>query len=419
MEVVKLYIIFMAVAFKYSLATLSEMEQPSVACPDLFKYVTDANEAYGIITIPTQDITDKRVHLTVTVNQRDTKNLIYNLLPVESIDNSIRKIYENKPIEFRLIFASPTEYPKITKITVNENTVCSDVGYPAPSITTVLQLILGSLISSSRDLSLQKLHNCFNYFRYEEQNNKTIGKIKIPHYLFHDGKFEVSVSVSQKPPIQYNVFGLSPYKTLDETILDHLEGKPSYYRFDFPGQTEIPLLKYIKVNGKIICTTNNGNVRSNRIWYSATHSQHFTGGFGNLNTDDEDDDDDSEESKDKRTCGRENDVLIPIVRFNDTTGQFPWLAAIYLKRNDTLKFICSGSLISARTVISAAYCFDTESVMADQMIVKLGGGIKATDSQIFNFGVEKIIIHPNYTSALIADANIALLHLTSSFFQLY
>lgn len=99
-----------------------------------------------------------------------------------------------------------------------------------------------------------------------------------------------------------------------------------------------------------------------------------------------------------------------------TRGALPWLVAVYLNKKQGPLFCCSGSLISAKTVVTAASCFRTAERIytAPDVLLILGRhnilnwmetGMKASQ-------VEKLVIHSDYMSkdnSLDADIAIAIL----------
>ncbi|XP_017082822.2 serine protease grass [Drosophila eugracilis] len=88
-------------------------------------------------------------------------------------------------------------------------------------------------------------------------------------------------------------------------------------------------------------------------------------------------------------------------------GDFPWVALLKYKINDQRPFLCGGSLISERHILTAAHCIvDQPEVIA----VRLGehdldteedchylGGINRVCLPPYEeYGIEKIHVHPNY-----------------------
>lgn len=76
-----------------------------------------------------------------------------------------------------------------------------------------------------------------------------------------------------------------------------------------------------------------------------------------------------------RTCGKQ---IIPHQEPNSNEhstneGDFPWNAAIYHVSNDTLAFMCVGSLVQSNIVLTAARCvFEKNRQVLAQVQVRLG-----------------------------------------------
>lgn len=82
-------------------------------------------------------------------------------------------------------------------------------------------------------------------------------------------------------------------------------------------------------------------------------------------------------------------------------GQFPWLAAYYHNGNRENGFICGGSLVSSRAVITAAHCVQNKQDIAKQAaeaFFHIGKyNIKSSDEKEFIISpVARFIIHPDW-----------------------
>ncbi|XP_030371339.1 serine protease 42 [Scaptodrosophila lebanonensis] len=111
-------------------------------------------------------------------------------------------------------------------------------------------------------------------------------------------------------------------------------------------------------------------------------------------------------------CGREG-TITPFIQNGHQfpRGKYPWLAAIYHKESLTLAFKCGGSLISSSMVITAAHC--VYKVREDRVLVGLG---RYDLENYYEEGAEprevtNIRTHPEYSTLVVPDADIALLTL--------
>ncbi|KAG8302694.1 hypothetical protein J6590_026897 [Homalodisca vitripennis] len=79
---------------------------------------------------------------------------------------------------------------------------------------------------------------------------------------------------------------------------------------------------------------------------------------------------------------------------NASRGEFPHMAALGYDRGEWIDFLCGGSLISERYVLTAAHC--AHSKWGPPIIVRLGTlNLIADVGQ--NMDVEEVIVHPDYS----------------------
>lgn len=103
-------------------------------------------------------------------------------------------------------------------------------------------------------------------------------------------------------------------------------------------------------------------------------------------------------------CGQENaegqstslNVLgEPIAKY-----RFPWIVAVYKKTPSNDEFRCGGSLISARTVITAAHCFyeGRQAMKPEDVMLSMGKHNLSDPTDAVNMDVESLILHPDFKS---------------------
>ncbi|TMW46184.1 hypothetical protein DOY81_008736 [Sarcophaga bullata] len=262
---------------------------------------------------------------------------------------------------------------------------------------------------------------CPIYFQYFVENSQYYGRIQIPAV---SNSIELTISLTQRQPLQTNYYGRIKLESRRDPII---------YRVEFPS-FEVPKLTRITVNGQDICIGNGYPPPMTRLFLSLsafpqTPSQQFPGfnppsvqsnfpsndvQFGpptpalndKFNTQ-------FQPAVQSNQCGMSTSVS-PLVYGGQevTRGEFPWLTAIYQK-SAGLKFMCGGSLLSSRTVLSAGHCFKINSLAANRLVVYIGHhNLEDFSEQGFvTREIENLIVHPQYNPNLLADADLAVLHL--------
>uniref|UniRef100_A0A914E8C3 Peptidase S1 domain-containing protein n=1 Tax=Acrobeloides nanus TaxID=290746 RepID=A0A914E8C3_9BILA len=96
------------------------------------------------------------------------------------------------------------------------------------------------------------------------------------------------------------------------------------------------------------------------------------------------------------------------------SGDWPWLGSLYVKyQNGTVKFICTGSILSPRFVLTAAHCVKNEAKLypkhTSQLFLRVGSEDRTKGGTIVNVSIP--YVHPGYSISNQHD--IALLQLQS------
>uniref|UniRef100_W8CEB5 Serine protease gd n=1 Tax=Ceratitis capitata TaxID=7213 RepID=W8CEB5_CERCA len=303
---------------------------------------------------------------------------------------------------------------------------------------------------------------CPNYFQYLNTGNQYIGRITLPNIPL--GKSRLDVRFSQRYPVQSNYFGrLSLYEDQQTTFNNLANGLPVSYRVDFPLVNVVPKLTRIDVNGVTVCAADEYPPPSTALDLQHTLQTSTVTATLPLNSNFERSPlfptntntitsqptvqrfpqqtqlisevrnprpvavstritqprlEPATPARDYTRCGVEGNTVTPFIHggIQISRGQFPWLAAVYRKQSSGLRFLCGGSLVSSNTVITAAHCFKLKSIGASQIVVYLGrhnlenyGEVGAVSRDIRN-----LLIHPDYNSKSLPDADIAILHMQSA-----
>ncbi|KAM7355855.1 proclotting enzyme-like [Cochliomyia hominivorax] len=114
------------------------------------------------------------------------------------------------------------------------------------------------------------------------------------------------------------------------------------------------------------------------------------------------------------TCGVSRATINRVVGGYETRrGNYPWMAALGYRNEydpNTIKYLCGGSLISSRYVITSAHCVNNYL-----MLVRLGAHdlSNPAESEARNYQIKRSIVHENFDLKSITN-DLALLELSES-----
>lgn len=294
---------------------------------------------------------------------------------------------------------------------------------------------------------------CEQHFSYVHEGNDYYGQIKLDR--LERGRTEIKVAFSQRDSLTSNYYGrIKPYP--DGPL--QINRVPALFRVHFPNPRKPPKLTKLSINGNVLCSGSGYSAPSS--WFELTYTVNANGGnsqppatepapsypppppstrpsttyttyytsapaqrpastqtpnatpaptiFSNIFL--------SERFQQNTTvtCGTEGNVVRPFLHGGKelVRGQFPWMAAVYRKETvHSLSYICGGSLLSQRSVVSAAHCF--QNLPATQVALFLGRTNLESFSEdgFVTRDVERLIIHPDYNS--LPDADIAVMRMAA------
>ncbi|XP_017462137.1 PREDICTED: serine protease gd-like [Rhagoletis zephyria] len=297
------------------------------------------------------------------------------------------------------------------------------------------------------DLSTPQLPDtspCEQRFFYVREGNDYFGTIKLDR--LERGRTAIKVTFSQRDSLTSNYYGtITPYP--DEQL--QVTRMPALFRVHFPNPKKPPKLTQLSINGQVLCSGPAYPAPSS--WFELTYAVNaYTGAtpapasapalpaptttvvptprpsaasalssaptlpavvasppkFSNIFLTER------VQQNTSFTCGTEGTVVRPFLHGGNelVRGQFPWMTAVYRKESvHTLSYICGGTMLSARSVVSAAHCF--QNLAATQIALFLGRTNLESFSEdgFLTRDVERLIKHPDYNN--LPDADIAVLRM--------
>ncbi|KAJ6633491.1 Serine protease gd [Pseudolycoriella hygida] len=313
--------------------------------------------------------------------------------------------------------------------------------------------------------------SCENLFQYQRDREEWLGFIQTPapSPLVEKIKMEVMLLVKAKLPSEDDLGSVELYGTRQDAIKDIEFSRIIRYRVHFPLQNPLPELIRLTVNGQVLCAATENILSSYGIRIRLEHTlflelsslqQHSLSQTGQLpqqNTTQQYPVQPTQQETiqsyktqqsyttqqyttespiqpqifttseassfnsaqyETETCGTPESKfgfsLLLIGGNGITRGFWPWLVAIYINRPvGGPVFQCSGNLITARTVVTAASCFRSSKGTTNINDVALLFGrfniFDSTETGDKLARVQQLIIHSDYLSNdLTYDANIAL-----------
>uniref|UniRef100_A0A336MBZ6 CSON009297 protein n=1 Tax=Culicoides sonorensis TaxID=179676 RepID=A0A336MBZ6_CULSO len=332
-------------------------------------------------------------------------------------------------------------------------------------LITGLLLIIGVMFCSCQNIQTP----CPEFFqyKYDQQERQYVGILELPPpELGQNVKLNVNLQIRVPLPGKY--YGtLETIGTRESIIRDIIARRNVRYKIKFPLQNPLPRVSSIIYDSRIICTglqefgggvvtmiklehtlytaaagrallaqlnkQNQFNHQNNnedklkaaiqpnrRIKITSTSTTEiYQDQYNNNDIDDYYDNDINENFRTQTTadvCGKP--ILTTPLIFGGheaTRGQFPWLAALYMKKKKgSTEFKCGATLVSNNAVITAAHCvkYDSYTMSINEIVVILGkynlDDFSESGSQTAY--AKDIIVHPDFMSKDTSfDADIAII----------
>ncbi|XP_030755177.1 serine protease gd-like [Sitophilus oryzae] len=381
------YIVIIFTSFYKHVICNSNYNSP---CPEAFQYRTDSEgRLYGEISIEPAHHDGSSIQISVEMSVANSvQSYLGKLVLTKSLKSAVSDMEHNRPVQYWLYFpAWHVIPPKITKIEVNCNQICSgpSISMAAANII-VTSIILKHKFSSGSTLpatcsSQQKNKNDYNNHKYTT-NIRNGGLVTVissdhstkdyPHNIFFNSK-EMEEPLPNSRPMR-NPFPDNPF--FDGTL------ELKKYNFTIPYQTKTPITTKAPdqpyAQNPFLSGLLSTRQPSTQPKQKPIHNQpspkiplqintSITGSIVPQNIKNNDM---------SKICGRPVVPTHLIVKGQSVPrGAYPWLVAMFLiiiqqgQKNVRLeyKYICGGSLISNKHVVTD---YRTGSANADIALLK-------------------------------------------------
>ncbi|CAH0550856.1 unnamed protein product [Brassicogethes aeneus] len=342
--------------------------QKESKCPEKYLYqIDEKGQLFGALNL--KEFGNEEVSIHVELFLRD------------SIDKTAGKIEKLTGKTFKVNFPTWKNIsPQIAIILVNDKLICTDLAnYDEESELIIIEgsfnitddskeaplQVLPLEITEDNQLSNDKMYGVFEmYQQFNTADNKVVN-VK--------NKIRFKPKMPKKPNRNYPLFERRiPYKYKQPVVMKN----PSFNLRGSPGKNDI--VKPVPE------------------------------GFGEVTT-----------TPYSEVCGKPITTNSLIVSgFSIPKGAYPWLVAIFRVQTTGLNYICSGSLISNKHIVTAAHCLfkDNRVSKPDDFLVILGklniAKWTPTPGEVI-LDASKLHVHPDYNPAT-SDADIAVIELSET-----
>ncbi|KAH8344234.1 hypothetical protein KR084_008359 [Drosophila pseudotakahashii] len=339
---------------------------PYIECPGIFRYLGHQNEYIGHLKLILDSAyVENEVRIEMSQPGRRRPATAGQLNFLEDEDSLYYNLRNNEPINYRIDFPTRGVVPKLTRVMLNGEIVCDAEELPPPSIRLSLSRTLRTTsplaaVPQRTDPPLWSRDPPRNFSRdYDEQvpTQRTRPQPPPPPPPQRNiGVYEERQPPQRTPPPPRQQPQWRPESELQTSVRPPPLIPPAQ---SFPFQT-----------------------------------------IGQLNG----------------ICGREKTIQTPFIHGGNEVerGQLPWMTALFEQVGKEYNFLCGATLISARTVISAAHCFrfGSRNLPAERTTVSLGRNSLDLFGPGFTSGVSLLLLHEQYNPSIYTDADLALLQLT-------
>nr|XP_034827617.1 serine protease gd-like isoform X2 [Maniola hyperantus] len=334
-------------------------------CPDYFDYRSDNNGVHGVIKLqPFGPVSTLLVKANFTIATRLASTYAGSIVPVGSELHLLQDFNRGVPLEYRVNFPVVSPVPQLTALMVNDNVVCYGPGdTPAPGqyVTTIsLQHMLFFKTGAN---GLQPVHNQFQ---------------------------------TQRPEVIYSHQMPSNSPINPTNFINYIDTNKEH-----TGKPDTPERHTTKVTTVRTTTTSRTTTERPRTTLPPEPAPSSSS--------------DRIGSSSSAECGINfrndpNAPIVPLIVKGETfeRGEWPWLVAIFKRKFSSLSYICAGTLVSERHVITAAHCMQRRNTFTAIKNLVVRAGVYnledwSDDDITVTRGLAEAFIHNAYNSSTLAN----------------
>ncbi|XP_045771149.1 serine protease gd-like isoform X1 [Maniola jurtina] len=339
-------------------------------CPDYFDYRSDNNGVHGVIKLqPFGPVSTLLVKANFTVATRLTSTYAGSIVPVGSELHLLQDFNRGVPLQYRVNFPVASPVPQLTALIVNDNVVCYGPGdSPAPGQYVTTISLQHMLFFKSETNGLHPVHNQHQtqrpevIYAHQMPSNSPINPTNFINYI------DTNNENTRKPDGQTYYMVNNGYPVYQSPDI-YPEYFPDYNRpFNQPDFIiDTPERHTTKVT--TVRTTTTARTTTQRPRTTSPPEPVPSPPSDRIG------------SSSSAECGINfrndpNAPIVPLIVKGETfeRGEWPWLVAIFKRKFSSLSYICAGTLVSERHVITAAHCMQRKSTYTaiKNLVVRAG-----------------------------------------------
>ncbi|CAH0713669.1 unnamed protein product, partial [Brenthis ino] len=354
-------------------------------CPDNFEYFKNDRGVYGLITIqPFGKVSTVYLEAKFTIGARVPPNYALGIEPIGSELNLLDNFNRGVPLKYQVSFPSTSPIPKLVELTINNNVFCRGAGDSISRFNTV------TTINLQHTLYYKVQPNGFSNVIQPRPQSPALPAHDILDdynaYLIKDGS--VYNIVKDKPTWQDNRDDTDiipeniPYVPIISNEQPNWQGNKVYPVPSTEYPVTVPRRKVNVPETTTQIATKPPKPKPAPRPIQSGSSNSIECGINSSN----------------------EPVALVYKGYSYERGEWPWLVALYKSQFSSLSYICAGTLISDRHVVSAAHCIRRKTELKLSNIVIKAGVYNLDDWT--DISVSKVLgaaIHEGYNTSTLEN----------------